>query len=93
MKKEIQFRTTSGNFTVDLFNPVRVITCGINYLNDLQIKVFTDPNEKSGYLLFYNLTTGKKTFSRLRVSYSDEFTRRKFGKGLRMETLPIIKTV
>lgn len=92
MKTQHEFRTTIGDVNTELFNAVKVYSCGINICKELQVQVFTNETETAGYIVYIHIPTGKKTFKRIQVSYIDESSRLKYGRGnVAREMLPIIK--
>jgi len=87
----IEAYTTKGNVTYNVSNLVKkVVYCGINFCNELQIQAFTSTNEKSGYIIYLNIKTGKKRLERIQVSYISEESSKKYGRKCVTEYLPII---
>lgn len=92
MRTKHEFSTTLGNVTAELFNAVKVYTCGINVSKELQVQVFTNEAETAGYIVYIHIPTGKKAFKRIQLSYVDQSSRLKYGRGnVAREMLPIIK--
>jgi hypothetical protein len=92
MKTTHEFNTTLGNVATELFNAVKVYTCGINVCKELQIQVFTNQQETAGYIVYLHIPTGRKTYKRIQVSYIDQSSRLKYGRGnVAREMLPIIR--
>lgn len=91
--KTVSTDTTLGcaTFAVD-DKAVKIVWCGINYCNELQAQVFTSEDERSGYIVYFNLKTQTKRLERIRVSYIDEQSAKKYGRKCVTEILPIIKT-
>jgi len=89
---KIEIETTKGTAKPHLPYAKKIITCGINMLSELQIQVYTDENERAGYACYYNLKTHKARYARIQVIYVSEETRRKYGRGVGYETLPILIT-
>lgn len=81
-----------GSHNVSIWGAKKVYTCGINWSKELQIQVWTSDNERSGYIIYYNLVTQKKRFERIIVSYIDADSAKKYGRQVIRETLPIIAT-
>lgn len=89
----LQANTPLGSITYKVSDSVKkVVSCGINYCNELQIQAFTSDNERSGYLIYLNLKTGKKRLSRIQVSYISEESIKRYGRKCVKEILPIIQT-
>jgi len=89
----IQANTSLGNPIYTVSDSVKkIVSCGINYCNELQLQAFTSEDETSGYIIYLNLKTGKKRLSRIKVSYMDENSVKRYGRKCVNEILPIIKT-
>lgn len=90
----LQATTTIGNATYQVSNLVKkIVCCGINFCNELQIQAFTSQDESSGYIIYLNLKTGKKRLARIQVSYISEESVKKYGRNCVKEFLPIVKTI
>ena len=81
----------SASFTVS-DKATKIVWCGINYLNELQAQVFTSEDERSGYIVYYNLKTQAKRLERIKVSYIDAQSIKRYGRKCVTEILPIFKT-
>jgi hypothetical protein len=88
----MRFNTTLGNIDVELWKPVQVETCGINYCDELQVRVWTDSRQRSGYIVYVNIKTGKRRYQRIRVHYISAESALKYGRKTVVETLPITTT-
>jgi hypothetical protein len=89
----LQAETTIGNVTYQVSEIVKkIVYCGINYLNELQIQAFTNEDESSGYIIYLNIKTGRKKLARIQVSYISEESIKRYGRKCVREFLPIIKT-
>ena len=85
--------TTIGNATYQVSNIVKkIVYCGINFWNELQIQAFTSEDESSGYIIYLNIKTGVKKLSIIKVSYISGESSKKYGRQCVREFLPIIKT-
>lgn len=90
----LQAKTTIGNATYQVSEIVKkIVYCGINFCNELQLQAFTSEDESSGYTIYLNLKTGKKRLARIQVSYISEESIKKYGRKCVREFLPIIKTM
>lgn len=89
-KNTMKFNTTLGQVNIDLWKAVQVEACGINLCGELQIRVWTELKQRSGYIVYVNILTGARRYSRIKVHYISAESVLKYGRKTVTETLPII---
>jgi hypothetical protein len=90
----ITIQTTLGPASIPLSkHAVEVESCGIDFFDNLQVRVWTSDDHSSGYVVYFNLMTQKRRLKRIEVSYIDASSQLKYGRrNVAHETLPIIKS-
>lgn len=67
----------------------KTITGGLWSNGDIQIACYTSENERTGFLITYNQHTQQMKYERLKISYIDSDSIKKYGRNVVREILPI----
>ena len=80
-----------GEKTVNLgAHAVKCVQGGLWHNGMIQIAVYTRKDESAGYMVNFNCATGTKTIERLKCTYIDRESAKKYGRKCITINLPIL---